>query len=189
MPVPIVLEHYVDQQAGRSYTLLSYVPGEDSDEAWKELNEGQQKKVLNQIAEHIHTLAKLSSDRLSNAEEGLVWEPYLCLGSAEAHDLYPEKSKEWEAIWGAEQNEFVLYHADLGPGNIKVEIQMTEAKVVGILYWEIAGYLPKAWVATKAAIGSGLDFDWDGAPGEQTWRAGLLQALVNMGYKKFGLKW
>lgn len=125
----------------------------------------------------------------------MVWEPYLSRGSAEAHDdpahglLYPEKSKEWEAIRGAEQNEFVFYHADLGPGNIKVEIQMTEANVVGILDWEIAGYLPKAWIATKAAIGSGLDFGWDGAPGEQTWRAMLLQALVNMGHKEFGLKW
>lgn len=152
MLVPRVLEHYLNPQAGRSYTLLSNVAGEDLNNAWENLNKGQQTDVLEQVAEHVQTLAKLTSDRLPNAEEGMVWEPCLCsryLGDPKIprHPafglLYPEKSKEWEVIWGARQNELVFYHAELGPENIKVEVQMERVKVVGILDWEIAGYMPK----------------------------------------------
>lgn len=51
----------------------------------------------------------------------MIFEPYLSGdGPGGSGLLQPEKSRELEEIWGAEQNEFVFQHADLGRGNIKV---------------------------------------------------------------------
>lgn len=68
MPVPTVLEH--DLQAGRSYILLSNVPGEDLNDAWKKLDVKERGDVVAQVAEYIHTLAQLKTDRLASAEGG-----------------------------------------------------------------------------------------------------------------------
>ncbi len=37
VPVPSVLEPYVDETAHRSFLLISSIPGEDLNEAWKRL--------------------------------------------------------------------------------------------------------------------------------------------------------
>lgn len=58
--------------------------------------------------------------------------------------MKPDESQVYEKIWGAEQNEFVFYHADLGPTNIKIMVNEDgKAHVTGLLDWEIAGYLPR----------------------------------------------
>lgn len=36
---------------------------------------------------------------------------------------------------------------------------MGKAKVIGLLDWEVAGYMPKRWIATKVREGAGLSFD------------------------------
>ena len=197
MPVPTVLEHYVDQQEGRAYTLLSSVPGEDLNELWKILPSEQQKNVVHQVAEHIDTLAQLKNDRLVSAEGEMVLEPYLQRDNSETPShlqgfLDPNKNKEWEQIWGVEENKFVFYHSDLGPTNIKVEVQMGEAKVTGLLDWETAGFLPRGWIATKCIVSGGMDFDWDieGEEDETLWRTSLAKVLVEeKGYKDFANRW
>lgn len=40
-----------------------------------------------------------------------------------------------------------------------IQVQMGKAKVTGLLYWEVAGYIPKRWIATKVRVGAGLSFD------------------------------
>lgn len=77
VPVPAVFEHYVDSQEGRSYTLLLSVPGEDLNEVWKSFSSEQKESVIQQVAEHIDTLAQLKNDRLVSAEGEMVLEPYL----------------------------------------------------------------------------------------------------------------
>lgn len=49
----------------------------------------------------------------------------------------------------------------------------------------LARYMPTEWIATKAFVGSGLDFDWDDEEGQTTWRAQLGEALVRMGLYRF----
>lgn len=62
--MPTVLEHYVDPQAGRSYTSLSRVPAEDLNEVWKIIPYEQLNSVLQQVAEHIDIIAQLKKDRI-----------------------------------------------------------------------------------------------------------------------------
>ena len=181
--MPEVLEHYIDPQAGRSYTLLLSVPGEDLNEVWKILPYEQQDSVLQQVAEHIDTLAQLKNDRPISAEGELIQEPWLQRSNPKTPLelrglLDPSKSKEWEQIWGVEENKFVFYHCDLGPTNIKVEVQRGKARVTGLLDWEGAGFLPRGWIATKFRVSGGLDFDWDGEGDETIWRVSLANILV-----------
>ena len=194
VPVPKVLEHYVDPQAGRSYTLLLSVPGEDLNEVWKILSYEQQDSVLQQVAEHIDTLAQLKNDRPISAEGEMIQEPWLQRSNPKTPLelrglLDPSKSKEWEQIWGVEENKFVFYHCDLGPTNIKVEVQRGKARVTGLLDWEGAGFLPRGWIATKFHVSGGLDFDWDGEGDETVWRVSLANILVEKGYKEFAHRW
>lgn len=190
VPVPTVLENYVDTMARRSYLLTAIVPGEDLNDVWKSLDKEQKRDVSKQIAEHIHTLAQFKSDRLASAEGKTLYEPYLSGGPGTSGLVPPEKSREWERIWAAGQKEFVFYHADLGPSNIKVKVEKGKIKVTGILDWEIAGYVPKGWIATKLVVGTGLDFDWDGNGGGETkWRENLGHVLKGMGYEESGHRW
>lgn len=79
VPVPTLLEHYVDETVSRSYTLVSSVSGADLNEAWRTLNDQQKFDVFNQVAEHIHTLAQLKSDKLQSVDNKWVFEPFLSI--------------------------------------------------------------------------------------------------------------
>lgn len=106
--------------------------------------------------------------------------------------LDPNKTKKWEPIWDVEENKLVFYHCDLGPTNIKVEVQKGEPKVTGILDWEVAGFLPRGWIVIKFLVSGGLDFDWEGESeeDESVWRLSLAEFLVEKkGYKGFANRW
>lgn len=109
-------------------------------------------------------LAHLKNDKLVSAKEEMIFEPWLQHFNPETpyhlRGLFnPNKSKEWEQIWGVEENKFVFYYCDLRPTNIKVEVQIGEPKVTGLLDWEAAGFLPRRWIATKFCMSVGLDFN------------------------------
>lgn len=103
--------------------------------------------------------------------------------------LHPDHSHDYEEIWGAEENQFVFYHADLGPTNIKVKPEDGKIEVTGILDWEVAGFLPRGWVATKPLVSAGYDFEWDWDGNKTTWRSQLAGALIEKGYKNFAQEW
>lgn len=173
------------------------VPGEDLNDLWKDLPYEKQNSVIQQVAEHIDTLAQLKNDRPVSAEGGMIKEPWLQHFNPETPFhlwglLDPNKTKEWEPIWGVEENKLVFYHCDLGPTNIKVEVQKGEPKVTGILDWEVAGFLPRGWIVTKFLVSGGLDFDWEGEgeEDESVWRLSLAEFLVEKkGYKGFANRW
>lgn len=79
VPVPIVLEHYVNKIAYRSYLLTSNIPGTDLNDAWKTFEDKQKYDVTNQIAEHIYILVELNSERLKSADKKWIFEPFLAI--------------------------------------------------------------------------------------------------------------
>lgn len=98
-------------------------------EAWKTLNNDQKNEIVEQVVKHIDALSKLISKRLESANKKWLWEPYLALrlvlksypstaisteNKLRSELLNPDESKEYEKVWGAEQNQFVFCHADLG---------------------------------------------------------------------------
>ncbi len=159
------------------------------------MDEKQQGAVLDQVVDHIKTLPELRNDKMVSAEGLRVYGPYLSLRDLyetfqpfemlRMSDLDTNKSKAYEEMWLAESDKpFSFYHADLGPTNIKVKVEMGKAKVTEILDWEIAGYLPIGWVCTKPLVASGLDFAWNGEREEHEWRRKLAVSVINEGFPK-----
>lgn len=79
VPVPTVLQHYVDKTANRSFLLMSSIPGEDLNKAWKTLNSNQKNEIVEQVANHIDTFSKLKSERLESADRKWLRELFLTL--------------------------------------------------------------------------------------------------------------
>ena len=57
-----------------------------------------------------------------------------------------------------ECSSFYFYHCDLGPVNIIVD-SATES--IGLIDWEIAGFVPRDWIRTKFHCYSGHDLEFE----------------------------
>ncbi|KAJ6169365.1 hypothetical protein N7497_002208 [Penicillium chrysogenum] len=53
---------------------------------------------------------------------------------------------------------------------------------LGIIDWELAGYIPIEWVRTKFRISAGIDFDYRDKDSKKEWRRKVAQRLEKMGY-------
>ncbi|CAG8423436.1 unnamed protein product [Penicillium salamii] len=73
----------------------------------------------------------------------------------------------------------VFYHCDLGPTNILVDVATGS---LGIIDWELAGYVPIEWVRKKFRISAGMDFDYGDEWSKKDWRRKVAQHLEKMGY-------
>jgi len=170
VPVPTVLNYYVDEELSLSHTLELRVPGDDLNTTWEDLNEKQRTDVVYQVATYIDTLAQMRNNCMVSAGGKMICEPFLLRLSSSSNTsmkldselLHPNHSHDYEKIWGAEENRFVFYHADLRPTNIKVKLKDGKIEVTGILDWEVAGFLP---------------------------RSQLAGALIEKGYKNFAQEW
>jgi len=52
---------------------------------------------------------------------------------------------------------FVLHHCDMGPTNIIVDL--TKGCKVGLVDWEVTGFVPKEWIRTKFCVCWAMDFN------------------------------
>ena len=196
IPIPTVFEHHEDSCNNRSYLLMSWVRGQDLKSMWKQMDEKQRKDVLAQVAGFIYSLAQIESMQLATAEGKKIYEPYLVTEKTAPDDkpwllLDSGEIGKYEKIWGADYNKCVFYHADLGPTNIKIEIQDGEGVVVGLLDWEVCGFMPIGWVATKPFVSDGYTFEWGIGEfeGRWDWSNMLGRALEGLGFKAFGSEW
>lgn len=53
---------------------------------------------------------------------------------------------------------------------------------LGIVYWEIAGYVPVEGVKTKFRLSAGMDFNYGDEDSKKDWRRRVAQRLEKMGY-------
>lgn len=110
--VPTVLGHSIHETVHLSYLLVSSIQGTDLNETWKTLKDQQEVDVVNQIAEHIHSLAQLKREKRQSADNKWIKESFLSLQpglgiEASPEDdllgelLNPDEGQEYEKIWGA----------------------------------------------------------------------------------------
>ncbi|EXM12418.1 hypothetical protein FOTG_19081, partial [Fusarium oxysporum f. sp. vasinfectum 25433] len=66
-----------------------------------------------------------------------------------------------------------------------------EKRLVGIIDWESAGYVPREWISTKFAVGWGLDLEVGNISGlsETDWRERVHQALWENGFPDVSDTW
>ncbi|KAB8275888.1 hypothetical protein BDV30DRAFT_53736 [Aspergillus minisclerotigenes] len=81
---------------------------------------------------------------------------------------------------------FVFYHCDLDPTNILVH---TSTGSLGIIDWELAGYVPIEWVRTKFRLSAGMDFNYGDEDSIKDWRRRVAQRLGKMGYRDVVVAW
>ncbi|KAH9903863.1 hypothetical protein F4778DRAFT_102461 [Xylariomycetidae sp. FL2044] len=85
---------------------------------------------------------------------------------------------------GMDCSSSVFGHDDLAPSNIL--ISSGQARGLGIVDWEMARYVPSAWIRSKLATSWGLDFEWPGVTSGSSplkeWREGVQQELDTSGF-------
>lgn len=199
IPVPRVYGSHKDPVLHRSYLLMSRMDGIRLNEAWFRMDRTDRADVVTQIADFVVQMANLESNLMVTAAKKTIFEPFLRKPVTDEDNPWRNlidrtECRLYEKIWGkGKQNELVFQHGDLGPKNIKVDKDDDGRVVVtGIFDWEVAGFLPRGWIATKLMICGGMDLIWD-HPGwvveQTTWRHALAKNLGSRGFRSYGLEW
>ncbi|KAJ5446744.1 hypothetical protein N7445_001565 [Penicillium cf. griseofulvum] len=186
VPVPEVVYSWVD--GNRSFLVLKRAPGITLRDAWGTMSATQHDSILEEVVHMCDILASITSERLQNVYGGPVLEPYLA--HSERDSLEPLSVCESKRYFFREdlhpnpeiEERFLLYHPDLGPGNILVSNQ----KLSAIIDWECAGFYPRFWISTKPSVSPGLNFHPPISGIDETeWRKRLRTKLEERGYPRF----
>lgn len=175
-PVPRTL-HYTEN-ANRIYFIVSRVPGKTIDEAWRDLTDEQKEHCVTRVAQICQELAVWTSNTISGVDGNMLFDPWLDMG-AETIDLSPENLLRNCQQLQMSTSTLVFNHNDLGPTNVMVDVE--NDCNVGVVDWEMAGFVPFAWVRTKLAACYAMDFCWRDLnvddPSMREWRDRLAGAL------------
>ncbi|KAK4112763.1 kinase-like protein [Canariomyces notabilis] len=173
--IPDVLYH--GEWNDRYYLIISRVPGQLLSEAWPAMDEALRRHYVYRVAKICRKMAEWKREGvIGGVDGGQVKELYLRKGES----LDPEDLRENCAGMGMDTSCLVFYHCDLGPTNILVD---PDSGGIGIIDWEIAGYVPKEWVRTKFQLSSGMDFPTgDDEDARRDWRRMVARELKAMGF-------
>lgn len=175
-PVPRTL-HYTED-AERVYFIVSRVPGRSIDEAWRDLNDDQKEHCVKRVAQICIELSAWTSKTLSGVDGNLLFDPWLDM-SAKKIDLSPENLLRNCQHLHMDTSTLIFNHNDLGPTNVMVDVDNNCN--IGIIDWEMGGFVPIAWVRTKLATSWAMDFCWRDVdpndPSMREWRERLAAEL------------
>jgi hypothetical protein len=76
------------------------------------------------------------------------------LRTRDDQSLNPEGLRKKCVSMGMDTSNLVFHHCDLGLTNILVD---TATRGIGIVDWEISGYVPREWIRSKFHLSSGMD--------------------------------
>lgn len=177
--IPEALHYW--KEGDRSYLITSRLSGTTLAKAWRGMHENDKQYYVSTIANACKQMTRWTSHAISGVDGGELADPWLRpVGTPP--DYRPGTLQENCKELGMEINansEFVFFHNDLGPGNIL--IHCGEHRKIGIIDWELAGYVPLEWIRTKFAVGYGMDCDEkDNNPTE--WRLRVEQQLGQEGF-------
>lgn len=148
--------HYTED-AERVYFIVSRVPGKSIDEAWWDLNENQKEHCATRVAQIYQELSTWTSNSIAGVDENRPFDPWLDVGSGIDTDLRPENLLENCQQMHMDTSTFVFNHNDLGPTNVIVDVG--DNCNIGLVDWEMAVFVPFAWVRTKLAACWAGDFN------------------------------
>ncbi|KAK0629221.1 hypothetical protein B0T17DRAFT_524968 [Bombardia bombarda] len=173
--IPDVLHHF--EVDARYFLIVAELPGQTLDTVWFTLDEATQKHYISLIANIINTLASWKGEAVAGVDGQQMLERYF--EDKNGLNLDPANLFRVCSDMGMDMQSIVFAHCDLGPTNILVD---TAKGSVGIIDWEIAGYVPKDWVRTKMKVSTGLDLETRDRPRRSEWRHGLAQKLGEIGF-------
>ncbi|TVY40522.1 hypothetical protein LOCC1_G005335 [Lachnellula occidentalis] len=139
----------------RTILFLTRLPGRTLANAWPELSKEWRQYYVKAVVNICQTMAEWEGDRISGVDGQNMPENYMTeQDNSREHpiDYSPETlENSCRSSLGMDCSSFVFYHADLNPTNIIVNDQC-----VGIIDWEIAGYVPRGWIRTKFLISAAM---------------------------------
>ncbi|KAJ5781683.1 uncharacterized protein N7518_010166 [Penicillium psychrosexuale] len=175
---PNVLYHF--ETDSRYFLVVSRVPGQLLHEAWPNMDETSRQYYIVKVAEVCNRLATWKGDIISGVDGHQLLERYLLKDNSKMADaLTPQQLLKNCTEMSMDVSAFVFYHCDLGPTNLLVDVSTGS---LGIIDWELAGYVPIEWVRTKFRISAGMDFDYGDEDSKKDWRRKVAQHLEKMGY-------
>lgn len=170
--IPHVIHHA--EHDDRYYILLSRIPGETIDKIWSNLSESMRQHYAERVASVCQELAvPAEKSCICGVDGNTLSERYLCGQKVDCSPLNLQKNA---LELGMDCSSLVFYHCDLGPSNILVDLSNSS---VGIIDWEIAGFVPAEWIKTKFRISSGMNLSsGDGLD----WRRRVITCLGKLGF-------
>lgn len=178
--VPKVLFH--GEWDGRYFLILSRVPGQTLNAAWPSMSHEERANAASQTAAVCEALAIQERTTIGGVDRNYL--PDAVLASSD-EDFSPERLLRTCLACGMDTTTFVFYHCELSPQNV---LYNAVDKTIGIIDWEIAGYVPRQWVRTKARVSLALDFDDPQDEEPRTWRGMLQSALGERGFEEVAEK-
>jgi serine/threonine protein kinase len=170
--VPEVLHHA--EFDGRYYIILSRIPGFTIDSLWSNLEEHLKQHFVERIVDICAEMTAFSdSSHVAGVDGSTLPERYLC---GREVDCSPQNLRRNCEELGMDCSKVVFYHCDLSPTNILVD---PVTGFVGIIDWEIAGFVPIEWVKTKVRVCSGMNLSGDN---ELEWRKRVINRMEDMGF-------
>lgn len=175
---PNVLHHF--EADSRYFLIVSRVPGQRLHEAWPSMDDTLRQHYIHKVADVCDRLAAWKGNTISGVDGHQLLERYLIKDNSRMADaLAPEQLLKNCAQMSMDVSSLVFYHCDLGPTNLLVDVSTGS---LGIIDWELAGYVPIEWVRTKFRISGGMDFDYGDEDSKKDWRRKVAQRLEKMGY-------
>ncbi|KAK8048459.1 hypothetical protein PG994_010189 [Apiospora phragmitis] len=152
--LPRVLHHAL--WSNRYVLLVTAVRGRTLGSEWPTMDEEMKEYYINRVIEVCRELSHWEADYIGGVDKRTLAESYMAgQDDSYTNDHLMMASKELGMDCSAL---FHFYHCDLGPGNIIVDVN---DRSIGIIDWEIAGFVPWEWLRTKFRLSSGLDLPWE----------------------------
>ncbi|KAK0628273.1 kinase-like domain-containing protein [Bombardia bombarda] len=181
--IPNVIHH--TRSEDRYFIIQSRLPGETLAEAWPSMDEGMKEYYVSRVAGICRDLAAWTGGSVCGVDGRNLSDLYLTpLHGIE--DMSPQNLLGNCAELGMDCSSFLFYHCDLGPGNIIVG---PAERSLGIVDWEMAGFVPREWIRTKVCVSSGLDLPGDDDDLRQDWRRRLQRRLGQDGFPEIADQW
>lgn len=175
---PNVLHHF--ETGSRYFLVVSRVPGQLLDEAWPNLDETLREYYIGKVADICNRLAAWKGDIIGGVDGHELLERYLVEGNGKMADALSSQPLLKNCTqMSMDVSTLVFYHCDLGPTNLLVDASTGS---LGIIDWELAGYVPIEWVRTKFRLSAGMDFNHGDEDSKKDWRRRVAQHLGKMGY-------
>jgi aminoglycoside phosphotransferase len=182
---PRVIHHFED--GPRYFLVVSRVPGQLLDQAWPRMDEARRQHYVDRVARVCHGLAQWKGQSICGVDGRHLFERFLIRGGSTADDaLAPQQLRRNCADMAMDVSNLVFYHCDLGPMNLLVD---PATGALGIIDWELAGYVPVEWVGTKFRLSAGMDLSGAGDDVKRDWRLRVSRHLEGMGYRSVVGPW
>ncbi|KAL8635285.1 MAG: hypothetical protein Q9228_007209 [Teloschistes exilis] len=166
IPVPAVLDVFVQPETQHVCILMEYIKGRPLNEVWDTFNDTQKEHVVAQLRGFMEELRQIKGttigpvdgtycvDQFFDGEDKETYGPYkseAAFNNGLIRAIGARGCNTWtelvtRLILSLPEHSIVFTHNDLAPRNIIVR----DGNVVAILDWECSGFYPEYWEYVKA---------------------------------------